>query len=91
VAGQVHTRGIESQRHIETVINQQRHPVRGQSGLETYPQGVEVTGTEVFLTQLNSPGAPLGCGCHDLLQITPSSLVAVRDDIEAKIDPGWLR
>jgi len=91
VAGQVHTRGIKSQSHIETVINQQGHSVWGQSGLQTCPQGVEVTGAEVFLTQLDSPGAPLGCGCHDLLQITPDSLVTVRNDVEAKIDTGWLR
>jgi len=91
VASQVHTRGIESQSHIETVINQQRHPVRDKGSLETCPQGIEVTGAEIFLAQLDSPGAPLGCGCHDLLQITPSRLVAVRDDIEAKIDTGWRR
>jgi hypothetical protein len=87
----VHTRGIESQSHVKAVINQQGYPVRSEGGLETCPQGVEVTGAEIFLTQLDSPGAPLGCGCHNLLQSTPSSLVAVRDDIEAKIDTGWLR
>jgi hypothetical protein len=87
----MYPRGIESQSHIETVINQQRHAVWGQGSLETRSQGVEVTGAEVFLTQLNSPSAPLGCGCDDLLEVTPSSLMTVRDDIEAKIAMGWRR
>jgi hypothetical protein len=87
----MYPRGIESQSHIETVINQQRHAVWSQGSLETCPQGVEVAGTEVFLTQLNSPSTPLGCGCDNLLESTPSSLMTVRDDIEAKIDMGWRR
>jgi hypothetical protein len=90
VTGQVHTRGIESQSHVKTVINQQGHAVRGQGGLETYPQGIEVTGAEVFFTQLDSPGAPPGCGGHNLRKVTPGSLVAVSDDIEVKIDTAWL-
>jgi hypothetical protein len=45
----MHTGGIERQRHVETIVNQQGHAIRGESCLEPCPQGVEVTGAEVFL------------------------------------------
>jgi hypothetical protein len=50
MARQVHASSIESQSHIETVIDQQWHSIRGDSSLYTGPQSIEVTGAEVFLT-----------------------------------------
>jgi len=50
MACQVHTSSIESQSHIEPVINQQWYAIGGDGCLYTGPQGIEVTGAEVFLT-----------------------------------------
>jgi hypothetical protein len=47
---QVHASSIESQSHIETVINQQGHAIGGDGCLDTGPQGIEVTGAKIFLT-----------------------------------------
>jgi hypothetical protein len=91
VASQVHTGGIERQRHVETIVNQQGHAVRGESGLETCPQGIQVTGAKVFLAQLDSSRTSTRGGSNDFLEGTPSRLLAVCDNIETKIDPGWLR
>jgi hypothetical protein len=88
MARQVHASSIESQSHIETIINQQWHSIRGDGCLDTGPQGIEVTGAEVFLAQLDSPSATPGRGDDNLLKGTPSRLLAIRDNIEVEIDTG---
>jgi hypothetical protein len=87
----VHTGGVERQRHVETIVNQQGHAIRGESCLETCPQGVEVAGAKVFLAQLDSARTSMSGGGDNFLQGPPRCLLAVRDHIETKIDAGWLR
>ena len=84
----MHAGGIERQRHVETIVNQQGHAIRGESCMETCPQGVEVAGAEVFLAQLDSASASTSGGSDDFLKGTPRRLLAVRDNIETKIDPS---
>jgi hypothetical protein len=88
MARQVHASSIESQSHIETIINQQWHSIGRDGCLYTGPQGIEVTGAEVFLAQLDSPGATPCRGSDNLLKGAPSRLLAIRDNIEVEIDTG---
>src|SRR5215471_11494926 len=91
MARQMYSCRIEGQGHIEAVINQQRHAIGGESCLEACPQGVEVAGTEILLTQLDSPSATACRRRNHLLEGTPGRLVAIGHHIDAEIDTGCLR
>src|SRR5215471_11337422 len=82
---------IEGQSYIEAVINQQRHAIGREGCLEACSQGVEVAGTEVLLTQLDSSSATTCRRSDHLFEGTPGRLVAIGHHIDAEIDAGCLR
>jgi hypothetical protein len=85
VPGEVNPSSIKSKRYIDTVVDQQRHPIRRQALLEACPECVQLTRTEILLAQLDRASATPCRGDHHLFQSAPGCLLPICDHIQAKV------
>jgi hypothetical protein len=91
MTGKMNAGSAEGQSDIQAIVDEQRDMVCRQGHVKLFAQGTELSGTEVFFTQLHHAGTALGGARHDLHERPPLRLLTVRDDIESRDGTSGLR